>query len=912
MKSPIFTKIFLFCFSMFVSNILSLHLNAEVYYVAVNGDDNHPGTIAEPFQTIPKALTVVQPGDTILIRQGTYPAFEVEDVQGTADNQIIIKAYPGEHVTIDREQPGSVERHVIHIIGTCKYLVFEDLEITDSDPIIDFLRTLNLWNDADYDTLLAYLDHLTEYRGGVRINLDTFAEYHNHLTFKNLEIHHLLGHGFQSSDGDHHQFINNHCYELGFPRSGYGFYVSGKHHLFKNNVIHVTVYGFHVQWADSSIFEGNVMHTNGNMPYYHLTSGGVKWYGGGLYIWNHGTGNIIRNNIGWGNDSAIRLAGCTDSWIVNNTLYDNTNGIYLKDGDGNSGVIIRNNIGYDNNNDFNIASGNIVDHNIDDNPQFVDADNRDFHLQSISPAIDAGIALPEVTDDKDGVSRPQGDDYDVGAYEYELIDHPVITNMLIINDSNLTITWPSVLDATGYNVYRGTTSDFEPDTSSGSNRIGTNVNDQDPGTSGVQWTDFDDVVGDLTTHYFYSVTCFGNESSPSEIWGEFDFNLITTATTDFNEIALPLSLQGVSKASDLMNTITGCNSVARWNADIQGYEQYVPGVEPTNFDVPMGHPYSVNITSSVVYTLLGKPVYTTFPLIVTPTTSFNAIMLTLDKTNITKASELMADIPNCNSVAYWNASIQGYEQYIPGIPPTDFDVMVGYPYYVNVTANGTWPNGGTLERISPETEITEADGSSAPHAVCGKIVTQGEDLDEGDLHFIAYIKSRPEEKLTEESPGCLLKNGYWIVQCGSFPSRWKMGESLNVAFGGEEGPKTEIEIELTYNPVDAAGEIVETEKKPVPTRWSLSQNYPNPFNSETIIRYQLSEPGHVFLRVYNIRGQELRTLVNEPKEAGFFTSTWDGKGNNGYLVDSGMYLYRIEVESEDQLLVKTYKMTMIR
>jgi len=411
-------KIIFICIFLFISNNLFIHLNATEYYVAVNGNDDNPGTITEPFQTIPKALTVVQPGDAILIRQGNFPAFEVHDLQGTAENQIVIKAYPGEHVTIDRELPGSTERHVIHILGVCKYLIFEDLEITDSDPIIDFLRTLNLWSDADYDTLLNYLDHLEEYRGGVKINRNSTGEFHNHLTFRNLEIHHVMGHGFHASDGDHHQFINNHCYELGFPRSGYGWYVNGKHHLFKNNVVHETVYGFHIQFADSSIFEGNVMHTNGNIPYYHISSERVKWYGGGLYIWTRGTGNIIRNNIGWGNDSAIRLAGCTNSWVANNTLYGNTNGIYLKDGDGNSGVIIRNNICVENSDDLRVGAGNTVDHNIDNNPQFVDADNRDFHLQSNSPAIDAGISLPEVTVDKDGIPRPQGNTYDVGAYEY--------------------------------------------------------------------------------------------------------------------------------------------------------------------------------------------------------------------------------------------------------------------------------------------------------------------------------------------------------------------------------------------------------------------------------------------------------------------------------------------------------------
>ena len=419
MKKPLFAKKFLICFSLFVANILSLHLNADVYYVAVNGDDDNPGTITEPFETIPKALTVVQPGDTILIRQGTYPAFEVRDLQGTEENQIVIKAYPGEYVTIDRYLEGSTPYHGIHILGVCKYIIFEDFEITDTDTLIDYLRGFNLWNDAHLDTIRSYYDLMLN-RDGIKINHNSTGEFHNHLTFKNLEIHHLMGNGIHGSDGDYLQFIDNHFYDLGWPRSGYGWYVNGDYNLFKDNLVYDCVYGFHVTWTNNSIFEGNVMYENGVRVYYHMSSDNRKWYGAGLYIWSDGSNNIIRNNIGYDNDSGIRLAGCEDCYIVNNTLYSNNFGVYLKEGDGNSGVIIRNNIGYQNTyDDFRIGSGNTVDHNLSGvNPLFVDRDNHDFHLQDDSPAIDAGVALPEVTVDIDGVPRPQENAYDIGAYEY--------------------------------------------------------------------------------------------------------------------------------------------------------------------------------------------------------------------------------------------------------------------------------------------------------------------------------------------------------------------------------------------------------------------------------------------------------------------------------------------------------------
>ena len=72
--------------------------------------------------------------------------------------------------------------------------------------------------------------------------------------------------------------------------------------------------------------------------------------------------------------------------------------------------------------------------------------------------------------------------------------------------------------------------------------------------------------------------------------------------------------------------------------------------------------------------------------------------------------------------------------------------------------------------------------------------------------------------------------------------------------------------------------------------YSLMQNYPNPFNPSTIISYRLKEKGFVKLKVYDIRGELVKVLVNEIKEAGYYESEFEGKG-----LASGVYIYRIEV-----------------
>ncbi len=79
-----------------------------------------------------------------------------------------------------------------------------------------------------------------------------------------------------------------------------------------------------------------------------------------------------------------------------------------------------------------------------------------------------------------------------------------------------------------------------------------------------------------------------------------------------------------------------------------------------------------------------------------------------------------------------------------------------------------------------------------------------------------------------------------------------------------------------------------------PTSFILEQNYPNPFNTSTVIRFRLPGGSHVNLRVYNLTGQLVRTLVEAQKPAGRHQVVWDGLNARGEHLSSGVYLYRIE------------------
>jgi hypothetical protein len=94
--------------------------------------------------------------------------------------------------------------------------------------------------------------------------------------------------------------------------------------------------------------------------------------------------------------------------------------------------------------------------------------------------------------------------------------------------------------------------------------------------------------------------------------------------------------------------------------------------------------------------------------------------------------------------------------------------------------------------------------------------------------------------------------------------------------------KARYELVELYNIADGsnAQKIAVKEISTVPKEFALSQNYPNPFNPETNIRYELPKDGVVTLRIYDLLGREVRTMVSEPQTAGYYTVRWDGRNSD--------------------------------
>jgi hypothetical protein len=93
-----------------------------------------------------------------------------------------------------------------------------------------------------------------------------------------------------------------------------------------------------------------------------------------------------------------------------------------------------------------------------------------------------------------------------------------------------------------------------------------------------------------------------------------------------------------------------------------------------------------------------------------------------------------------------------------------------------------------------------------------------------------------------------------------------------------------------------------------PNDFALSQNYPNPFNPTTAIQFQVPKTSDIALKIYDMLGQEIKTLFAGQVEPGKYTVNWDGLNDAGAKMSSGSYIYRMIagefVQSKEMVLLK--------
>ncbi len=216
---------------------------------------------------------------------------------------------------------------------------------------------------------------------------------------------------------------------------------------------------------------------------------------------------------------------------------------------------------------------------------------------------------------------------------------------------------------------------------------------------------------------------------------------------------------------------------------------------------------------------------------------------------------------------YTNLPMTAFAKYINGTDPNDFNET--YNYMKGLSPDG-WPYPNGTSFMCPGDPVT---GS-------------------GDLDF------NPSDRRM-------------MASCG--PITFQPGDSQYVLIKmavGQSGDRLQS-IQALRTILGTRDDIptgVADEDPTIPLRLTLLQNYPNPFNPSTTIDYSLPRRSHVRLRVYNILGQETRTLVNEEQSVGAHQIEWDGRDNTGHDAATGVYLYRIEVGDE----VTSRKMLLLR
>lgn len=106
----------------------------------------------------------------------------------------------------------------------------------------------------------------------------------------------------------------------------------------------------------------------------------------------------------------------------------------------------------------------------------------------------------------------------------------------------------------------------------------------------------------------------------------------------------------------------------------------------------------------------------------------------------------------------------------------------------------------------------------------------------------------------------------------------------------------------TFGPIHIKVVGYNSDSVTVPYKTSLRSIYPNPFNPSTTVRFYVNTTDRVNIKVYNIRGQEIKQLTQEVYQPGFYKVIWNGKDENENRCASGIYLFKMETTRESQLI----------
>jgi len=416
-----------------------------------NASDESFGTEELPWKTIEHAVQVVQAGDIVYVRAGTYyikargnryePALNPAN-SGSPGNYIVIAAYNGEPVTItyDPEISGPSGPHSGPLIGTYRksYIKWEGFKIiettagyhADTGPVA-------IWSSdhiivENCEIIGTYIP-TTNNHDGIRI------EKAEHVTIRNCRIHGVKG-DLWNSGGIKLYYTkdtvieHNEIYDC-----TRGFYDkdSGIRNIFRYNLVHDCEYGF--------MYPGNAAHTENGEVYqnifYNCKKGAHLIDGGDDHGWK------VYNNIFYGNEIDVleRLRGTHGISNFYNNIFSNVSSPYavrrdiqtIADSDYNcfhnysSFVIGWHSIG--GLSDWQQQTGFDL-HSIENDPLFINPDSHDFHLSPTSPCLNVGIDRQDYDNDGNTAESINMGAYITGNETIGLID----LTQYIVEDSQPT------------------------------------------------------------------------------------------------------------------------------------------------------------------------------------------------------------------------------------------------------------------------------------------------------------------------------------------------------------------------------------------------------------------------------------------------------------------------------------------
>jgi hypothetical protein len=353
------------------------------HYVDPAGSDGNPGTSTAPWRTIQHAADVTSPGDTVIVNDGVYTGggnVVTISRSGTAAGWLVFRSAHLWGAVIDGQNNGSTVG--IEINGN--YIRVEGFEVryTSRYGIDAYGGSESVGGNHDITVVQNHIHDIghicTGDVGGI-VGVDAYSD---NLTIERNVIHDVgrLGPGEQG------------CVE---PNANWQNHDHGVYHGIGNNLVirNNVFYNFTHGWA--------IQRYNGN--------GAVTT---GLTIVN----NTFAFPNPWRDGQIIIATGVTNLLIANNIFYQPTTAGVWFDTGGLSNVTLSNNLSFGGAVSEGLSGMTSVGNVVNVDPRFVSVSGPDFHVQSGSPAIGAGMTLSTVPNDFDGYVRSGA--YTIGAYQF--------------------------------------------------------------------------------------------------------------------------------------------------------------------------------------------------------------------------------------------------------------------------------------------------------------------------------------------------------------------------------------------------------------------------------------------------------------------------------------------------------------